>query len=69
MFQVGLEKELTDTYYKYRGWNNDGIPTKESLHEMNLYYVSEDFVERGILTDNEGAPFEETSAEKEKNWR
>lgn len=55
-----LEKELLDTYYKYKGWNQDGIPTKESLHELDLDYVGEDFVKRGILTDNEGAPSEET---------
>ncbi len=51
-----LEKELLDTYYKFKGWNNEGIPTKESLHALALGYVSDDFVERGILTDNEGAP-------------
>ncbi len=61
-----LEKELLDTYYKFKGWNNDGIPTKESLHELGLDYVAEDFVQRGILTDNEGVPSKETSAEKEK---
>ncbi len=44
-----LEAELLDTYYKYKGWNNDGIPTKESLHELGLNYVSEDLVKRGIL--------------------
>jgi benzoyl-CoA reductase subunit BamB len=44
-----LEKELLDTYYSYKGWNNEGIPTKESLHELGLDYVSEDFVQRGIL--------------------
>jgi len=46
-----LEKELLDTYYTFKGWNNDGIPTQESLHELGLDYVSEDFVRRGILTD------------------
>ncbi len=61
-----LEKELLDTYYKYKGWNEDGIPTKESLHELGLDYVSEDFVERGILTDSDDAPSQEASAEKEK---
>ncbi|MFC1869084.1 aldehyde ferredoxin oxidoreductase N-terminal domain-containing protein [Thermodesulfobacteriota bacterium] len=61
-----LEKELLDTYYKFKGWNNQGIPTKESLHELGLDYVSEDLVKRGILTDNEGAPSKETSAEKDK---
>ncbi len=61
-----LEKELLDTYYKLKGWNNDGIPTKESLHELGLDYVSEDFVERGILSDDEGTLSEETSTETEK---
>jgi benzoyl-CoA reductase subunit BamB len=63
-----LEKELLDTYYKFKGWNNEGIPTKGSLHELGLDYVSEDFLQRGILTDSEDEPSkEETSAEKEKN--
>jgi benzoyl-CoA reductase subunit BamB len=61
-----LEKELLDTYYKFKGWNNDGIPTKESLHELDLEYVSEDFLQRGILTDGEDAPSKETSVEKEQ---
>jgi benzoyl-CoA reductase subunit BamB len=61
-----LEAELLDGYYKFKGWNNEGIPTKESLHELGLDYVSEDFVERGILTDSEDAPSKEASAEKEQ---
>jgi len=61
-----LEAELLDTYYKFKGWNNQGIPTKESLHELGLDYVSEDFVQREILKDNEGTPSKETLAEKEK---
>jgi benzoyl-CoA reductase subunit BamB len=48
-----LEKELLDTYYQYKGWNLEGIPTKESLHELGLDYVGEDFVKRGILKDEE----------------
>ncbi len=59
-----LEKELLDTYYNFKGWNNDGIPTKETLQELELEYVSEDFVKRGILTDSENAPSQETSTEK-----
>jgi benzoyl-CoA reductase subunit BamB len=61
-----LEAQLLDAYYKFKGWNNQGIPTKESLHELALDYVSEDFLQRGILTDNEGTPSKETSAETEK---
>jgi benzoyl-CoA reductase subunit BamB len=44
-----LEKELLDTYYDFKGWNSEGIPTQESLHELGLDYVSEDFFQRGIL--------------------
>ena len=47
-----LEEELLDTYYKLKGWNKEGIPTKESLHELGLDYVSEDFIKRGILSDD-----------------
>jgi len=61
-----LEKELLDTYYKFKGWNNQGIPTKESLREFGLDYVIEDFVQRGILADSGDKPSKETPAEKEK---
>jgi hypothetical protein len=61
-----LEAQLLDEYYKFKGWNKDGIPTKETLDELGLDYVSEDFLQRGILTDNEGTPSKETLAEKEK---
>jgi benzoyl-CoA reductase subunit BamB len=44
-----LETRLLDEYYKLKGWNKEGIPTKESLHELDLDYVSEDFIQRGIL--------------------
>jgi benzoyl-CoA reductase subunit BamB len=44
-----LEKELLDSYYKLKGWNEDGIPTKETLDELGLGYVSEEFIKRGIL--------------------
>ena len=60
-----LEKELLDTYYRFKGWNNDGIPTKESLDELGLGYVSEDFVKRGILTEGEDALAEAAAAQQE----
>ena len=49
-----LEKNLLDAYYKMKGWNEEGIPTNESLHELRLDYVSEDFRQRGIQNDKEG---------------
>ncbi len=62
-----LEKELLDEYYKLKGWNNDGIPTKESLNELGLGYVSEDFLMRGILKDNEDGVSKENSAVNKNN--
>jgi benzoyl-CoA reductase subunit BamB len=57
-----LEKELLDTYYQYKGWNVEGIPTKASLHELGLDYVGEDFIKRGILTDTEADSSQEEIA-------
>lgn len=59
-----LEKELLDTYYKFKGWNNDGIPTRESLEELGLDYVSEEFIQRGILKEgDDSSPEEAATAE------
>ena len=58
-----LEKELLDTYYRFKGWNDQGIPTKETLDELGLEYVSQDFLQRGILTGGEDAPSGDTPAE------
>jgi aldehyde:ferredoxin oxidoreductase len=49
-----IEEKLLDTYYKFKGWNNDGIPTKETLQELDLGYVAEDLEKRGILKDGQG---------------
>ena len=56
-----LEKELLDAYYTLKGWNNDGIPTREALHELGLDYVNEDFRMRGINNETYIATAEETS--------
>ena len=44
-----LEEKLLDAYYKFKGWNNHGIPTKKSLQELDLAYVAEDLEQRGII--------------------
>ncbi len=51
-----LEEELLTAYYRLKGWNEDGIPTAETLRELGLPEVAEDFVQRGILTDGVAAP-------------
>jgi benzoyl-CoA reductase subunit BamB len=51
-----LEKKLLDEYYKFKGWNQDGIPTRETLHELGLDYVADEFERRGILKADDERP-------------
>jgi len=44
-----LEAKLLDAYYKFKGWDGRGIPTRESLQALDLAYVAEDFQQRGII--------------------
>jgi benzoyl-CoA reductase subunit BamB len=48
-----LEEKLLDAYYKFKGWDNQGIPTKESLQELDLGYVAEDLEQRGIIKNGQ----------------
>jgi aldehyde:ferredoxin oxidoreductase len=57
-----METRLLDAYYEFKGWNKDGIPTKETLDALGLDFVSEDFLERGILTTRKARPANEASA-------
>ena len=49
-----LEEKLLDAYYKFKGWDKQGIPTKETLQELDLAYVAEDFQQRGIIKNEQG---------------
>ena len=48
-----LEAQILSTYYKYKGWNMSGIPTREKLEELDLGYVADDLEKRGILKDGQ----------------
>ncbi len=48
-----LEAKLLDEYYKFKGWDNQGIPTKKSLQELDLAYVAEDLEQRGIIKNEQ----------------
>jgi benzoyl-CoA reductase subunit BamB len=61
-----LEERLLDAYYKFKGWNMDGIPTKETLQELDLAYISEDLIKRGILREEQDIPSKKTSVETDK---
>jgi aldehyde:ferredoxin oxidoreductase len=46
-----LETKLLDEYYKFKGWNKEGIPTKKTLHQLGLDHVKEDFERRAIYNE------------------
>jgi benzoyl-CoA reductase subunit BamB len=48
-----LEAQLLDAYYKFKGWDNQGIPTKESLQKLGMDYVAEDLEQRGIIKNEQ----------------
>ena len=58
-----LEENLLDTYYEFKGWNREGIPKLESLHQLGLDYVAEDFLKRGILAEESKVTTPTTSDE------
>lgn len=45
------EAKLLDEYYKFKGWNKEGIPTKETLEGLGIGYVGEDLEKRGIYNE------------------
>ena len=44
-----IEAKLLDEYYKFKGWNSEGIPTRESLQQLGLGDVGEELHKMGIL--------------------
>jgi hypothetical protein len=58
-----LETKLLDAYYKFKGWNNEGVPTKATLQNLGLGDVAEDLIRRGLLSEQEQARAEELVAE------
>ncbi|MFY9813326.1 MAG: aldehyde ferredoxin oxidoreductase N-terminal domain-containing protein [Dehalococcoidales bacterium] len=44
-----LEQNLLDNYYRFKGWTNEGIPTKKTLQELDMATVAEDLEQRGII--------------------
>jgi aldehyde:ferredoxin oxidoreductase len=61
-----MEAKLLDDYYKFKGWNNEGIPTKETLDELGLDYVSQDLEQRGIYKEKK-VKVAKSASKKEKS--
>ncbi|MGC2776342.1 MAG: aldehyde ferredoxin oxidoreductase N-terminal domain-containing protein [Bradyrhizobium sp.] len=52
------EQELLSKYYEFKGWNHEGVPTRQTLERLDMGYVADDLEERGIL------PVEESPARR-----
>jgi benzoyl-CoA reductase subunit BamB len=48
-----LEAKLLDEYYRKKGWDSQGIPTKASLHELSLGDVAGVLEQRGIISNGQ----------------
>ncbi|MDF9407194.1 aldehyde dehydrogenase [Pelotomaculum isophthalicicum JI] len=55
------EQETLSAYYRFKGWTQDGIPTKPTLDKLDLGFIAEDFIKMGILTGEETECYRETS--------
>ena len=62
-----METRLLDAYYEFKGWNSDGIPTRETLDAQGLDFVSADFLERGILPASEDKVHGASAADREQD--
>ena len=44
------EQALLSKYYGFKGWNQDGVPIRQRLEQLDLGFVADDLERRGILT-------------------
>ena len=42
-------------YFRLRGWDQNGIPTRETLHYYDLDDIADDLAARGVLEEESGA--------------
>ena len=59
------EQELLSKYYAFKGWNGEGIPTRQTLEDLDLAYVADDLERRGILAADAGVSALEQAATAE----
>ncbi len=59
------EKKLLDEYYKFKGWTNEGVPTKLTLDKLGLDDVADELIKRGILKGNENICYKDQSCYSE----
>jgi aldehyde:ferredoxin oxidoreductase len=61
-----FEAKVHDEYYKFKGWNNEGIPTRETLNKLGLDYVGQDLEQRGVYKEEKVKVTKQDSPESKK---
>ena len=61
-----MEVKILDEYYKFKGWNNEGIPTKETLDELGLDYAGQDLEQRGVYKEEKVKVTKQASPKSKK---
>lgn len=60
-----FEQKLLDDYYAFKGWTEDGIPTRKTLESLDLGFIADDFERQGILQGTKEGNVREPAAQKE----
>ena len=42
-------EKMIEAYYQQRGFTKEGVPSKETLNELDLNYIREELEYRGII--------------------
>jgi aldehyde:ferredoxin oxidoreductase len=58
------EQKLLDKYYAFKGFNREGIPTRQTLERLDMAYVADDLELRGMLTADQDSFAPEEVAEE-----
>jgi aldehyde:ferredoxin oxidoreductase len=59
------EQKLLDEYYKFKGWTNEGVPTKLTLDKLGLGDVADELIERGLISGDEDICYTDQSCYSE----
>ena len=59
------EQKLLSDYYKFKGWTNEGVPTKLTLDKLGLDDVADELIKRGLIRGDEDICYTDQSCYSE----
>jgi len=55
------EQQVLSMYYEFKGWTNEGVPTKPTMDKLELGFVADELIRRGHIAGDETNVYEETT--------